>query len=126
VVENIWSEYAAVKNLTIEIKTKEIVDFDIIAVISIISLRRLIEGGAAIFAAVNRNHHIDIIGVSAINPLVRNILRVCVISYDMFAKINRAEDLSPWAIIIIRALDNPHRELDIIPASINPIWPTDE
>jgi len=40
----------------------------------------LIDGGAAILAAVNRNHHIVIIGVIDINPLVKNILRVWVIS----------------------------------------------
>lgn len=44
----------------------------------------------------------------------------------MLAKINRAEDLSPWAIIIIRALDKPHSEFDNMPASISPICPTDE
>jgi hypothetical protein len=44
----------------------------------------------------------------------------------MFAKINSADDLSPWAIIIIRALDIPHTELDSIPVSINPMCPTDE
>lgn len=43
---------------------------DIIEVISIISLRRLIVGGAAMFVAVNINHHIVIIGIRAISPLV--------------------------------------------------------
>lgn len=55
-------------------------DFAREQVIKIISLSKLIEGGAAIFAAVNRNHHRVIIGLIVINPLVRNILRVCVIS----------------------------------------------
>jgi hypothetical protein len=49
-------------------------------VISIISLNRLIDGGAAIFAAVNMNHHIDIIGAVHISPLDKYILRVWVIS----------------------------------------------
>lgn len=80
VVENMWREYAAVKKLTREIKINEIDDFDMIEVISIISLNKLIEGGAAILAAVNRNHHIVIIGATTINPFVRNILRVWVIS----------------------------------------------
>lgn len=114
------------KNLTREIRIKDIVDFDIIDVISIISLRRLIDGGAAIFAAVNINHHIVIIGVMAISPLVRNILRVWVNSYDRFAMINSADDLRPWAIIIIRALDIPHEVLASIPVSIRPMCPTDE
>jgi len=51
-----------------------------VAVIRVISLNRLIDGGAAIFVAVNINHHIDIIGLIVISPLVRNILRVWVIS----------------------------------------------
>lgn len=44
----------------------------------------------------------------------------------MFAKINNADELSPWAIIIINELDKPQAVLDNIPVSINPIWPTDE
>lgn len=43
---------------------------DIIEVINIISLNRLIVGGAAIFLAVNINHHIVKIGIKAIRPLV--------------------------------------------------------
>jgi len=115
-----------VKNLTIEIRIIDSVDLDIIEVINMISLSRLIDGGAAIFAAVNKNHHIDIVGAIIISPLVRNILRVCVISYDILAIINRADELRPWAIIIIRALERPHTVFDNIPVSINPIWPTDE
>jgi len=84
-----------VKKLIIEINNRDIVDFDIIEVINIISLRRLIDGGAAMFAAVNKNHHIDIMGAIDISPFVKNILRVWVISYDIFARINSAEDLKP-------------------------------
>lgn len=79
------------------------VDLDRIDEINIISLNKLIDGGAAIFAAVNKNHHIDIIGLRHNKPLVRNNLRVWVTSYDKFAKINNADDLRPWAIIMIRA-----------------------
>lgn len=42
-----------------------------------ISLRRLSDGGAAIFAAANKNHHRDIVGMIFINPFIRNMLRVC-------------------------------------------------
>lgn len=56
------------------------VDLVNVVVIKIISLSRLIDGGAAIFVAVNINHHIDMIGLIVISPLVKNILRVCVIS----------------------------------------------
>jgi hypothetical protein len=55
-------------------------DIDNAEVINIISLNRLIDGGAAIFAAVNINHHIDIIGAVHMSPLDKNILRVWVIS----------------------------------------------
>jgi len=55
-------------------------DLDRVAVINVISLSRLIDGGAAMLAAVNINHHIVITGLIVINPLVKNILRVCVIS----------------------------------------------
>jgi hypothetical protein len=46
----------------------------------IISPSRLIEGGAAIFAAENINHQKVIDGNSIIMPLVINMLRVCVVS----------------------------------------------
>jgi len=45
-----------------------------------ISLNKLIDGGAAIFAAVNINHHIDMVGLIHIKPFDKNILRVDVIS----------------------------------------------
>lgn len=70
----------AVKNLTSPKRGIRNIDLDSAAVINVISLNRLIEGGAAIFAAVNINHHIVIIGLMVIRPLVRNILRVWVIS----------------------------------------------
>lgn len=43
---------------------------DIIEVINIISLRRLMVGGAAMLLAVNINHHIVSVGISAMSPLV--------------------------------------------------------
>lgn len=76
----ICSEYIAVRNLTS--LSSGTINRDLLnaAVINIISLRRLIDGGAAILAAVKMNHHIVIIGLMVINPFVRNILRVCVTS----------------------------------------------
>jgi len=56
------------------------IDIDIIEEINIISLNKLIDGGAAILQIVNKNHHIDKIGHIVNKPLVRNILRVWVIS----------------------------------------------
>lgn len=121
-----WSEYIAVRNLTNANNGHIINDFDRVAVIKVISLSKLIDGGAAIFAAVNRNHHIVIIGLIVIKPLVKNILRVWVISYDKFAIINRADELNPCATIIINLPVIPHLVFDIIPVNIRPIWPTDE
>jgi len=114
-------EYAAVRKLISEIAIMDEREDDRIAVISKISLNRLIEGGAAMFAPVNKNHQRVIVGPTHINPLVRKILRVWVISYDILAKENRAEDLKPWAIIIVRAPINPQDVLDSIPASISPM-----
>jgi hypothetical protein len=70
------SEYMVVRKLTSPRRGMNCIDFVKAAVIRVISLSKLIEGGAAMLAAVNKNHHIDIIGLMVINPLVRNILRV--------------------------------------------------
>jgi hypothetical protein len=48
--------------------------------ISIISLSRLIDGGAAIFAPISRNHSSVRLGVTISRPFVRIILRVWLIS----------------------------------------------
>jgi hypothetical protein len=56
------------------------IEIDVDAVISIISLNRLIDGGAAILIDVNKNHHRVIVGRNLIMPFIKNILRVCVIS----------------------------------------------
>lgn len=85
----------AVRNLIAPRSGIKYSDLVSVAVINEISLNRLIEGGAAIFAAVNINHHIVIIGLIVISPFVRNILRVWVISYDKFAIINSADELNP-------------------------------
>jgi hypothetical protein len=76
VVVYICNEYIAVRNLTRPRSGIKNIDLARVAVINVISLSKLIEGGAAILAAVNRNHHIVIIGLIVIKPLVRNILRV--------------------------------------------------
>lgn len=47
-----------------------------IDVSNMISLSRLIEGGAAMFHAENKNHHIDRLGTIIKIPFVKNILRV--------------------------------------------------
>lgn len=45
-----------------------------------ISARRLIEGGPAILAVVAINHHMQVLGRRESSPLVRNSLRVVVVS----------------------------------------------
>lgn len=51
-------------------------DINRILDMSIISLRRLIEGGPAIFIVVRINQRRDIEGIRLIRPLVKNVLRV--------------------------------------------------
>jgi len=67
----------------------------IILVNNIISLNKLIEGGAAIFIILNKNHNIDIDGIIDNIPLVKNILREWVTSYIIFAIENIAEETKP-------------------------------
>lgn len=71
-----WRQYAALKKSLVAM-SKESVDLvDIIPIVIIISLCRLIEGGAPIFAANDRNHMNEITGLKEIRPLVRKSLRV--------------------------------------------------
>jgi hypothetical protein len=44
----------------------------------------------------------------------------------MLANENKADDDRPWAIIISRPPIKPHFVLDNMPASINPMCPTEE
>ena len=86
----------------------------------------MIEGGAAILAQINRNHHREIKGNILHSPLVNAILRVPVNSYVIFAMQNNPDDTSPCAIIIARAPISPILVLERMPAIIKPMWPTDE
>lgn len=116
-----FNEYAAAKKLMIIIKIDVIIDLLIIAVSKIISLSKLIDGGAAIFHAEKINHHIDKIGRADIIPFVKYMLRVCVISYVILAKINNADEHKPWAIIIIKPPHIAQFEFVRILASISPM-----
>lgn len=126
VEEYMFREYAAAKNLIIIRKIAERVELDRTEAIKIISLIKLIDGGAAIFHAVNRNHHIVRVGQIVISPLVKYILRVWEISYVRFAKINNPDEHKPWAIIIIKDPIIDQFLKVIIPANIIPMCPTDE
>lgn len=55
---------------------RSIRDMNEIDVISMISLSRLRDGGAAMFDAVNKNHHRDMVGRIFKYPFIKNMLRV--------------------------------------------------
>lgn len=97
-----------------------------IEVIKIISLRRFIDGGAPRLAADERNHHMAREGKSVSIPFVSNRLRVCVVSYDVLAKANRAELHNPWASIIPNDPCQPQLEFVIVPAVRSAMWATEE
>lgn len=80
VAVNKYKEYAAARKLAREIGIIVYSDIYRILEINIISLIRLIDGGPAMFIVVRINHIIDIEGMMFIIPLVRNILRECVVS----------------------------------------------
>lgn len=120
------SEYAAAKNLTREIRLTVKKEYAKILVRSIISPRRLIDGGAAILAAENINHQNVIAGNNIIIPLVINMLRVFVVSYVMLARANIHEEHRPWASIIVRAPCHPQVVFDIMPPVARPMWLTEE
>lgn len=103
-----------------------VIDFEIIDVSKTISDIRLIVGGAAIFADVATNHHIQRLGRAVRRPLVRNRLRVLVVSYVIPAKENMAGEDSPCASIIARAPALPHLVREQAPAIIRAMCATDE
>jgi hypothetical protein len=80
VLPYILSEYTPVINVTKAKVGMNNEEKDTVAAINIISLIRLIDGGAAMLIEVNKNHHIVILGMNIIIPFIRNILRVCRIS----------------------------------------------
>jgi len=121
-----WREYAPVMNLIIIRGIIMIMDIDVIDVMSMISLIRLIDGGVAMFMALNMNHHMDKVGYRDNIPFIRKMLRVLVNSYVMFAKENKADEVNPCATIISIDPIIPHLEFDKMALSIKPMCPTDE
>ena len=59
------------KNLSSAKIIIDIIEVDIIDVINIISLNKFKDGGAAIFTANRRNHHMDRVGEIDSNPFVK-------------------------------------------------------
>lgn len=80
VVEYMCSEYAPVKNVIVINVGMVHKHKDEIDVISIISLTKFSDGGAAMLMDASKNIHIDIFGVEDNNPFIRYILRVLVFS----------------------------------------------
>ena len=76
-------------------------------------------GGSPRFAAAVINHHDVDKGISSFNPRFRVRVRVPVRSYDRLAKQNRAEEISPWAIMRISLPCSPQVVWDSIPAATN-------
>lgn len=68
---------------------------EITLLISIISPKRLKDGGAAIFEELSKNHHNAILGIKLINPLFKNNLRLPNRSYEILDKQNNPEEQSP-------------------------------
>jgi hypothetical protein len=59
------------------------------------SLKRLIEGGAAILITQNKNHHKVNPGTNNKNPLLNTKLRLWLFSYVKPAKKNKADEHNP-------------------------------
>ena len=79
-VEYMYREYAAAKNVSSARGNIMFIDIDIDAVISRISLNKLIDGGVAMFIAINRNQNMEKVGLKIRMPLDKIILRVLNIS----------------------------------------------
>lgn len=78
------------------------------------------------FVSVARNHQKEFAGRSDRRPLVRNKLRVLVVSYLMPAREKRVGEERPWASIIARVPFQPQVLREAVPATIKPMWATEE
>lgn len=91
-----------------------------------ISLIVLIVGGAEIFRAININHQKVMLGIIVIKLLNISMLRVWNFIYKSLVKKKSADEVKPWATIIIMAPILPRRFIEKIPHKVNPIWATEE
>lgn len=82
---------------------------------------RLGRGGSARFARLARNHHVAVRGKIICKPRARIIVRLCVRSYVVLARQNRAEDTRPCAIIRMMAPVNPQGVWIRIPPATRPM-----
>lgn len=100
----------------------QLINLDIIK----ISLRVLIVGGAEMLTAININHQNMILGIISKAPLNNRIFREWYFVYMSLTRKKRADEESPWAIIIIIAPVRPIDLMEKIPVSTNPMWATEE
>lgn len=89
------NEYAAAKNLQMPKGIIYQYEAHTAEVISAISPKRLIEGGAAILQMERINHQKEIAGKIQRIPFVKYILRVWVDSYVKLARANIHDEQSP-------------------------------
>lgn len=108
-------EYAHARKVHSAIGTTSANENHIPDIMSEISLKRLIEGGAAILQIDNKNQHKEKAGKRLKIPLVKNILRVEVPSYVILARENIHEEHRPCAIIIAIEPCHPQVEQSIVP-----------
>jgi hypothetical protein len=73
--ENKYNEYTADKNAVKARIKVNFIDIDVIVAIRIISVIKLMEGGAAILAIKIKNNHKEYLGIIVIKPLIKNNLR---------------------------------------------------
>lgn len=95
-------------------------------VIKQISANKLIEGGAAILQALKTNHQNVRDGKILMIPLVKNNLRVFVLSYVILARENRHEEHKPCETINVNAPHQPQAEFRVTPMITRAMCPTDE
>jgi len=87
---------------------------------------RLKEGGAAILDISTRNHNKGKEMLHPNTPFVSKRLREWFAWYIKYAIINIAEEVAPWASIIINAPEAPEKLFNLSAAINNPIWLTEE
>lgn len=100
---NTWRVYNVVKIRFRRIAKRAIGDQLNMEAIIRNSPAKLIVGGRAILNRATISHHDHARGKIKIIPRKTTTARVLVRSYAVLARQNRAEDVRPWAIIIIMA-----------------------
>jgi hypothetical protein len=121
-----WNENTDVMNDAAAIMTIRVVEVNNIPMVSMISARRLIVGGAARFVARIINHHRVRVGEEVRYPLLMNNLREFDISYIFLAMRNMADEEKAWAIMVVNDALRLQFDMEDILAVMNLMWATDE